>query len=362
MGKTLQLFLKGLEGKTMILRVDEESSIRALREMIHERTHVGLDDMRVLYCSKELRDTDEYGKQQFLSDYRIQDEGNLVLVLRLLGGSDQPNQTEPNRTVEVVDSDSVEQQEDLSPPLKVLGPDVELTSEPDMITFDDDKDGQRAKMPCGHAIGPESLTAYCRSLLSAGKFEFRCPHMDPKYCGRLWEYYTIQQCAVLTKEERKEFETKIALNFLNKSGMQECPNCQSYCERKSKKDIRVICPICSRKKGRALYEFCWFCLRVWKTSGQKECGNLNCSGEDPRKKILRECPEKDVIGVKCPAVRACPKCGMMIEHKEACKHMDCPCGQQFCFICLKMATGKNKYQCGSYNTKCEKAPIQTELP
>lgn len=77
----------------------------------------------------------------------------MVLVLRLLGGSDQPNQTVGDRNVEVVDSDTMEQQEDLSPPLKVLDPDVELTSEPDMITFDDDKDGQRAKMPCGHAIG-----------------------------------------------------------------------------------------------------------------------------------------------------------------------------------------------------------------
>ena len=40
-----------------------------------------------------------------------------------------------------------------NPTLKVLGPEIELTSESDMITFDDDKENQRSMMPCGHAIG-----------------------------------------------------------------------------------------------------------------------------------------------------------------------------------------------------------------
>ncbi|XP_071179599.1 uncharacterized protein [Mytilus edulis] len=364
MGKELQLFLKGLEGKTTIIRIDEDASIAQLRRMIHEKTLISLEEMRVLYCSKELRDTDENRKEQFLSDYRIQDEGNLVLVLRLRGGSDQQGQTNgtDTGTVEIVDSDTVETTEDLSPPLKVLGPDVELTSEPDMITFDDDKDGLRAKMPCGHAIGPESLTAYCRSLLTSGKYEFRCPHMDPSYCGRIWEFYTVNKLAVLTKQERKEFETQIAMNFLRKAvGIQECPRCQSYCERMDRKDVRVVCPVCSRKPG-GRFEFCWFCLRKWSTSGTAECGNLDCSGEDPRKKILRECPEKKVVEVSCPSVRACPKCGLMIEHREACKQMECPCGQKFCFICLKMADARGQYTCGAWNFKCVKAPVQTQLP
>ncbi|KAG7415875.1 putative E3 ubiquitin-protein ligase ARI4 [Fusarium oxysporum f. sp. rapae] len=29
----------------------------------------------------------------------------------------------------------------------------------------------------------------------------------------------------------------------------------------------------------------------------------------------------------------CPRCGRMIELAEACNHMTCPCGQEFCFIC-----------------------------
>ena len=36
---------------------------------------------------------------------------------------------------------------------KTYGPDVELTDLPDMFTMDDEEGGQRALMPCKHAIG-----------------------------------------------------------------------------------------------------------------------------------------------------------------------------------------------------------------
>jgi hypothetical protein len=35
---------------------------------------------------------------------------------------------------------------------KMYDPDVQLTDKPDMFTLDDEAGGQRAEMPCGHAI------------------------------------------------------------------------------------------------------------------------------------------------------------------------------------------------------------------
>jgi hypothetical protein len=70
-----------------------------------------------------------------------------------------------------------------------------------------------------------------------------------------------------------------------------------------------------------------------------------------------------VVGVQnCPAVRACPTCGLLIEHTSACKQMVCPCSQKFCFICLKTADARGNYQCGTYNFKCEVSPLQTTMP
>ncbi|ESP01085.1 hypothetical protein LOTGIDRAFT_140009, partial [Lottia gigantea] len=172
----------------------------------------------------------------------------------------------------------------------------------------------------------------------------------------------IKKLAVLTKEEKKEFETKLAENYLFKGvKIQECPRCQSYCERKDSKSVRVICPICTRQKEE-LYEFCWFCLKTWLTNTTHDCGNHGCSGEDPRIRLLRNAPKKSIVEVpNCPSVRSCPKCGLLIEHIKACKQMVCLCGQKFCFICLKKADASGKYTCGAYNFKCQIAAIQTKL-
>jgi hypothetical protein len=63
----------------------------------------------------------------------------------------------------------------------------------------------------------------------------------------------------------------------------------------------------------------------------------------------------------CPSVRACVQCGILIEHTAACKHMMCiACKTEFCFICLKRRVD-SKWQCGSYNSQCTPAPVQTEI-
>lgn len=124
---------------------------------------------------------------------------------------------------------------------------------------------------------PESLTAYSRSILDAGRSRFLCPYISedqpPVYCGVEWDYIDVRRLAVLTDDEIEEFEKKIAKNYLIKSmGIQECPKCNSMVERISKKDVRVVCPLCSKNKRRP-YEFCWHCLHEWtdQTSTSK-CG------------------------------------------------------------------------------------------
>lgn len=78
--------------------------------------------------------------------------------------------------------------------------------------------------------------------------------------------------------------------------------------------------------------------------------------------MLRNCPRKTIFGVVgCPSLRACVSCGMMIEHVEACKHMRCRCGKEFCFICLKLKEPSG-WKCGSYNEACTVAAVQTTIP
>jgi len=84
-------------------------------------------------------------------------------------------------------------------------------------------------------------------------------------------------------------------------------------------------------------------------------------GSDPRVQMLQNCSNKDVVGVSTPSIRACPHCGALVQHTDACKHMTCPaCSREFCFICLRKKEGG--WQCGSYNSKCSPASRQTYIP
>ena len=93
------------------------------------------------------------------------------------------------------------------------------------------------------------------------------------YCGKEWDYVDVRRLAVLTQDEKREFEKKLSENYLRKAiGVQECIRCNSFCKRVSKKDQNVRCPLCTKKDKKA-YDFCWFCLHEWKGSvGNKTCG------------------------------------------------------------------------------------------
>ncbi|XP_045161197.2 uncharacterized protein DDB_G0292642-like [Mercenaria mercenaria] len=348
-GRTFTLFVVSGENRTCTIEIDEDANIQELRRKVTEKmaesgsSAAGEDDLRIHFAGKDLRSESPSRQPLTLKDYNLHNEATMYVVMRLPGGSDDPS---PIVQPKMYDSE------------------VQLTDKPDMFTLDDEEGGQRAEMPCGHVISPESLTAYCRSLLTAGKYEFFCPYKakpeDP-YCNELWELFTVKRLAVLTPEEIKAFEKKMAENYLRKAvGIQSCPRCKLFCERKSKTDQRVRCLVCKTEAG-GRYEFCWFCLKTWLTNEFKNCGNSGCTGEDPRLRVIKNCPKKKVVGVECPAIRACPTCGLLIEHKEACKQMTCTCGQKFCFICLKKANGDGIYQCGVWNFKCEVAPVQTSL-
>ena len=235
---------------------------------------------------------------------------------------------------------------------RVVDPSIRRSKGPCMVTFEEYDTPECVVLPCSHVIHPDALMAACQNeVFDNRKWEIHC--FQPG-CSKEWPLSFVAKCGA-TRKELELLEKGLSENHCNQNpaaDIRQCPGCHSYCERVDPSNARARCWQCTKKAGKA-YEFCWECFGEW-------IGDHKCPISEVIK-VLASAPEKDINGVKCPSIRACPKCNSLVEHVKNCKHMNCKsCKQQFCFVCLRLNVS-GSWQCGESYTRCDPAPRQQRL-
>lgn len=296
----LNLGMQGLGTKTFP-EIDLNDTLDSFLDIVKNKEGaLGVEWIR-MGMGKVLTGT-RFGKFK-LSDLGLYNEITLWAALRLNGGAEQKSQFDAKK-------------------VQLFGGSVKYSQCSICIN-----NGLNGALKCG-----DSYCSACMKYLinhqKGSQAKLSCIKCKSEIDGML-----AFEIASFTAKEKAAADKAFFRNGLKlaDSQMSECVHCKEIVMKQPLNGNKLSCHKCKKYT-------CQICKLAWinaNANNKQFCGNDVCDPSIMYQTFLDFAQEKEVGGVKVTNTRFCPSCLKVNIHGIACRHITCPCGYQYCHICLQ---------------------------